>query len=83
MCRFDPLWNSLIVAGLESDGKKFIGMVSMIGVQYTDSCVCTGFASHLALPLLRQYHTDDMNESTAKDLMQDALRVCIPSNIVS
>lgn len=74
-CRFDPLWNTLIVAGLQPDNTQFVGMVSMIGVQYTDSCVCTGFASHLALPLLRQYHTSDMGEANAKDLMQDALRV--------
>lgn len=65
----------MIVAGLQPDGQHFIGMVSMIGVHYTDSCICTGFASHLALPLLRQYQQDSMSEQEAKGLMQDALRV--------
>jgi ribosomal protein S15P/S13E len=74
-CRFDPLWNSLVVAGLELDGAPFCGMVSMIGVQYSDACVCTGFASHLALPLLRQYQKSDMSEADAAALMKEALRV--------
>ena len=50
-------------------------MVSMIGVHYEDTCVCTGFAAHLALPMLREHSSAAMGEADAKKLMQDALRV--------
>ena len=76
-CSFDPLWNSLVVAGVQPDGSPFCGMVSMIGVHYDDSCICTGFASHLALPLLRDAHSAEMSEADADKLMKDALRVGI------
>ncbi len=41
-CRFDPLWNSLVVGGLDHDGKPFLGTVGMIGTAYTDDHVATG-----------------------------------------
>ena len=42
--RFDPLWNSLVVAGFYS-GRPFLGSVSMIGTNYTDAHVATGAAA--------------------------------------
>ena len=41
-CRFDPLWNSLVVGGLDQNGKPFLGTVGMIGTAYTDDHVATG-----------------------------------------
>ena len=45
-CRFDPLWNSLVVCGLQpeadSSQKPFIGFVGMIGTHYEDVNVATG-----------------------------------------
>ncbi len=46
-CRFDPLWNSLVVGGLE-DGKPFLGTIGMIGTHYTDGHVATGTSNRLA-----------------------------------
>lgn len=41
--KFDPLWNSLVVGGLDaSSGSPILGMVGMIGTHYTDSHVTTG-----------------------------------------
>ena len=40
-CRMDPLWNSLVVGGLQ-DGKPFIGTVGMLGTHYTDEHIATG-----------------------------------------
>eukprot|EP00878_Enallax_costatus_P001192 GHUV01001334.1.p1 GENE.GHUV01001334.1~~GHUV01001334.1.p1 ORF type:complete len:295 (+),score=67.89 GHUV01001334.1:220-1104(+) len=83
--KFDPLWNSLIVAGIEpgsveatesSSSSSFLGMVGMIGTHYTDSHVTTGFANHLARPLFREKQSDDMSEDAAVELMHEALRVC-------
>jgi 20S proteasome alpha/beta subunit len=34
--KMDPLWNSLVVGGVEADGTSFLGTVGMIGVHYED-----------------------------------------------
>jgi len=47
--KFDPLWNSLVVAGVDvGSGAPFLGTVGMLGVAYTDCTVATGFGNHLA-----------------------------------
>lgn len=82
--KFDPLWNSFIIAGIEpathditdSSSSSFLGMVGMIGTHYVDSHVTTGFANHLARPLFREKQSDDMSEEAAVELMHEALRVC-------
>jgi len=74
--KFDPLWNSLIVGGVQPDGKGFLGNVTMNGTHYTDSHVATGFASQLARPLFRERQRDDMSEEDAVTLIHDALKVC-------
>lgn len=50
--KMDPLWNSLIVGGVE-EGKPFLGSVGMIGTHYTDTTMATGFGNMLARPLFR------------------------------
>lgn len=74
--KMDPLWNSLVVGGVEADGTPFLGTVGMIGTHYTDSHVATGFGAHLARPLFRERQSDDMSEADAEALLRDALRVC-------
>lgn len=73
--KFDPLWNSLVVGGLE-EGAPFLGMIGMIGTSYTDDHVTTGFASQLARPLLRERQRNDMSEGEAIQLVHDCLRAC-------
>jgi 20S proteasome alpha/beta subunit len=42
----DPLWNSLVVGGLQTDKdgqlKPFLGFLGMIGTSYEDAHVATG-----------------------------------------
>ena len=73
--KFDPLWNSLVVAGFKG-GASFLGTVSMIGSHYTDAHVATGFGAHLARPLFREKHREDMSAAEARALLEEALRVC-------
>lgn len=40
-CRMDPLWNNVVVAGLQ-DEKPFLGMISMLGVHFSDEHIATG-----------------------------------------
>ncbi|KXZ44882.1 hypothetical protein GPECTOR_61g835 [Gonium pectorale] len=81
--KFDPLWNSLVVGGVEKGGQSFLGMVGMIGTHYTDSHVTTGFANQLARPLFRERQSDDMSEEDAMHLMYDSLKVCYYRDKVS
>lgn len=74
--KFDPIWNSLVVGGIQNDGSAFLGMVGMIGTAYTDDHIATGFGNHLARPLFRERHRPDMSEAEAEELLHDALRVC-------
>eukprot|EP00891_Asterochloris_glomerata_P005357 jgi/Astpho2/5357/fgenesh1_pg.00075_%23_32_t len=78
--KFDPLWNSLVVCGLQpeadSSQKPFIGFVGMIGTHYEDVNVATGFGNQLARPLFREKHRPDMSEEEAANLIKEALRVC-------
>mmetsp|Transcript_13883 Transcript_13883/g.35682 ORF Transcript_13883/g.35682 Transcript_13883/m.35682 type:complete len:297 (+) Transcript_13883:150-1040(+) len=73
--KFDPLWNSLIVGGFYDD-KPFLGTIGMIGTNYTDTHVATGFGNHLARPIFRERFTPDMDEATATQMLHDALKVC-------
>ncbi len=46
----DPLWNSLVVGGLQTDKdgqlKPFLGFLGMIGTSYEDAHVATGDIEH-------------------------------------
>ena len=45
----DPLWNSLVVGGLQPDKegqlKPFLGFIGMIGTHYEDAHIATGAAT--------------------------------------
>lgn len=73
--KFDPLWNSVIVGGFH-DGLPFLGTIGMIGTNYTDAHVATGFGNHLARPIFRERHSPDMDEEAATKMLHDALKVC-------
>lgn len=72
--KFDPLWNSLVIGGVQN-GRPFLGTVGMIGTNYTDVTIATGFGNHLARPILRERHRPDMDEREALELLHDCLRV--------
>ncbi|KAK9905094.1 hypothetical protein WJX75_009547 [Coccomyxa subellipsoidea] len=73
--KMDPLWNSLVVGGLQ-DGKPFLGTITMLGVHYSDDHIATGFGQMLARPLFRERHRPDMSEEEATQLLHEGLRVC-------
>lgn len=74
--KFDPLWNSLVVGGVDASGAPFLGCVGMLGVAYTDGHVATGFGAHLARPLFREKWRPDMSKEEAEALIKEALAVC-------
>lgn len=73
--KMDPLWNSIVVGGFYA-GKPFLSTIGMLGTNYTDETVATGFGNHLARPLMREKHRPDMPEDEAVALMHECLKVC-------
>ena len=40
---FDPLWNHILVAGLDSDEKPFLASVDLLGTTFSSPSLATGF----------------------------------------
>lgn len=75
--KFDPLWNSVVIAGVSGrEDTPFLGTIGMIGTNYCDVTVATGFGNQLARPLMREKHRPDMSEAEAIELLHECLRVC-------
>merc|ERR1712080_583679 len=55
-CRFNPLWNDIVVAGHE-EGKNYLGLVDMYGTIYEENLIGTGFGSYIAVPIMRKAMT--------------------------
>lgn len=72
--KFDPLWNSLVIGGVK-DGQPYLGTVDKIGVHYSDAHIATGFGHHLARPIFRSQHREDMTEEEGVKLLEACLRV--------
>lgn len=70
----DPLWNSLLVAGVKGESGAFLGYVDSIGTAYHADFIATGFGSHLAMPVLRTHWKPDMTEDEARQLLEISLR---------
>lgn len=75
--RFDPLWNSIVVAGVR-DGKSYLGLVDLVGTHYEDNTIATGFGAHLALPLMRkEWDSKDgkLTKEDARKVLEASLKV--------
>lgn len=72
--KMDPLWNSVIVAGLRG-GAPYLGKCDLYGNMYEDTFIATGLGAHLALPLMRKAWKADMSEAEARKLLEDCMRV--------
>ncbi|KAL6188827.1 hypothetical protein ACLB2K_040218 [Fragaria x ananassa] len=74
--KFNPLWNSLVLGGVKN-GKQYLGMVSMIGVNFEDDHVATGFGNHLARPILRDEWRADLSFEEGVKLLEKCMRVLL------
>ncbi|OXA51447.1 Proteasome subunit beta type-4 [Folsomia candida] len=73
-CKFDPLWTTFVVAGLDQD-KPFLGFVDKLGTAYTDPIITTGYASMLATPLIRKAVEDKLKDKNEKLTLAEARKV--------
>lgn len=54
--RFDPLWNTIIIAGYNrTEHKPVLTQVDLRGTTFSASTLASGFGQHLAQPILRHY----------------------------
>lgn len=73
--KFNPLWLDMVVGGMQ-DEEPFLGHINMRGRAYTNDVISTGFGTHLALPLLREYsEKGTMNEQQAKTVVKKCMEV--------
>lgn len=51
---FNPLWNQLLVAGLDEEGAPFLASADLLGTTFSSPSLATGFGAHLAQPIMRK-----------------------------
>eukprot|EP01138_Halocafeteria_seosinensis_P002550 gb/GECG01002608.1/.p1 GENE.gb/GECG01002608.1/~~gb/GECG01002608.1/.p1 ORF type:complete len:233 (+),score=23.93 gb/GECG01002608.1/:1-699(+) len=74
--RLNPLWNSLLVAGVHK-GDVSLGMVDLYGTAFEEDFIATGFGHHFAMPILREKWRPDMPEEEARQMLMDVMRVLL------
>jgi 20S proteasome subunit beta 7 len=68
---FNPLWNQVLVAGLDGESKPFLASADLLGTTFSAPSLATGFGAHLAQPLLRKVAPDE--DAAAKLSKEEAL----------
>jgi len=56
---FNPLWNHLLIAGLDGEDKPFLASADLLGTTFSAPTLATGFGAHLAQPILRRTIPDE------------------------
>ncbi|KAI0017663.1 20S proteasome subunit [Xylariomycetidae sp. FL0641] len=76
--KFDPLWNHVLVAGVEDDGTPFLAAADLLGTTYTSPSLATGFGSMLAQPIMRQYVPDEASvKDVTREKAEEVVRECM------
>ncbi|KAG8624028.1 hypothetical protein KVT40_009004 [Elsinoe batatas] len=65
---FNPLWNAILVGGLDDNGDPFLASADLLGTTFSAPTLATGFGAHLAQPIMRRHVPD---EKSAKELTRD------------
>ena len=75
---FNPLWNQILVAGLDADEKPFLSSVDLLGTTFSSPTLATGFGAHLAQPLLRKLIPDQKDvHGISKEQALAAVKECL------
>ncbi|GMM37187.1 proteasome core particle subunit beta 7 [Saccharomycopsis crataegensis] len=75
--KLNPLWNAVVVAGINSDNEPFLAHNDLLGVQFSSPTLATGFGAHLAIPLLRK--VADKEEDVAHVTKEQAREAILQS----
>ncbi|OJD35035.1 proteasome component pre4 [Diplodia corticola] len=77
---FNPLWNVLLIAGFDHDGKTpFLALADLLGTTFSAPALATGFGAHLATPILRKHVPDEaaareLSRADAVQLVKDCMK---------
>ncbi|OQD70017.1 hypothetical protein PENDEC_c027G04574 [Penicillium decumbens] len=75
---FNPLWNHVLVAGFDGEGKPFLGSADLLGTTFSGPHLATGFGAHLAVPILRRKFPEEKPiEEISRDEAVAALKECL------
>jgi len=69
---FNPLWNAILVAGIDEHKKPFLASADLLGTTFSAPTLATGFGAHLAQPILRRYVPDE--KAAAALTKEDAVK---------
>ncbi|GAB7357216.1 hypothetical protein MBLNU459_g8197t1 [Dothideomycetes sp. NU459] len=77
---FNPLWNAILVAGLDDQKKPFLASADLLGTTFSAPTLATGFGAHLAQPILRRTVPDEaastkLTKDEAVNLVKDCMKV--------
>ena len=74
----NPLWNQILVAGLDGDEKPFLASVDLLGTTFSSPTLATGFGAHLAQPLLRKLVANEEDvPSISREEAIEAVKECM------
>ena len=76
----DPLWNVILIAGLDGDDEPYLASVDLLGTTFTSPTLASGFGGHLAQPILRrrvpnEEATRTLSKEDAVQLVKDCMKV--------
>ncbi|KAJ5084336.1 hypothetical protein NUU61_008915 [Penicillium alfredii] len=75
---FNPLWNHVLVAGFDGEGKPFLSSADLLGTTFSAPHLATGFGAHLAVPILRRLFPDEKPiEEVTREQAVSALKDCL------
>ena len=79
---FNPLWNHLLIAGLDSEEKPFLASADLLGTTFSSPTLATGFGAHLAQPILRRSLPDEasvqnVRQEEAVNLVKECMKVLL------
>jgi 20S proteasome subunit beta 7 len=77
---FNPLWNHLLISGLDGDAKPFLASADLLGTTFSSPTLATGFGAHLAQPILRRTIPDEasvqnVSKADAVNLVKECMKV--------
>lgn len=70
---FDPLWNQVLVAGVDAAGAPFLASADLRGTAFAAPSLATGVAAMLAQPMMRRHA--DTEEDAARLTRDEAVEV--------
>ncbi|KAL8360490.1 hypothetical protein RB601_007214 [Gaeumannomyces tritici] len=76
--KFDPLWNQILVAGLDADDAPFLASADLRGTVFSAPALASGYGSMLAIPIMRKVAaTEEDAASLTRDEAVAVVRECM------